>query len=105
MKSPTDLLNLRYRHIGNNTHTNVCYTIVVCNQITNMKYLTILILVITFVSCNDSSDKILGNWERINDEQKGMVITVFKEKDNYVGKISYVSEENKNSFWAIQDVK
>lgn len=70
-----------------------------------MRYLIILLLVLTFPSCNDSSDKIIGNWERINDEQKGMIITVVKEKDNYVGKISYVSEENKNKFWAIDDVK
>jgi hypothetical protein len=70
-----------------------------------MRYLIILLLVLTFPSCNDSSDKIIGNWERINDEQKGMIITVVKEKDNYVGKISYVSEENNNKFWAIDDVK
>lgn len=70
-----------------------------------MKNLIILLLLLTFLSCNDSSDKIIGNWERINDEQKGLIITVVKENDNYVGKISYISEENKNRFWAIDDVK
>lgn len=70
-----------------------------------MKYLTIIFFALTFSSCTNSSDKIIGEWERINDENKGIVIIVTKEKNNYVGKLTEVPKESLKSGFAIDDVK
>ena len=41
----------------------------------------------------------------MNDEHKGLIIKVIKEKNNYVGKLTQVPEVSVNSGFAIEDIK
>ena len=70
-----------------------------------MKYLIITFFTLTMISCTQSGDTIIGEWERINDEHKGLIIKVIKEKNNYVGKLTQVPEESVKSGFAIEDIK
>ncbi len=64
-----------------------------------------LFIPLLFNSCSSSGDKIVGEWERINDDQKGMIVKVTKEKDAYVGRVYSITDINKDNGFEIGDIK
>jgi len=69
------------------------------------KYLVFLFASMILNSCDQAGDEIVGSWERINDDKSGMVVTVTKEKDVYIGRISFLTDSNKIDGFELGDVK
>jgi hypothetical protein len=69
------------------------------------KILILYFITLIIQGCNQVENKIIGKWERINDESKGMAITVSKEKEMFIGRISQITDANEFDGFAIDDVK
>lgn len=51
----------------------------------------LIIFSVTILSCN-SEQNITGEWERIKGGYEGMTVSVVKEKDFYVGRVTKKSD-------------
>ena len=69
-----------------------------------MKKLIYGTLIIFLFSCN-KQDKIIGKWERIGDEYKGLRVEVTQVVNKYVGKLIHITDTAKYFGLELQDVK
>ncbi len=69
-----------------------------------MKKLIFGIGLIFLFSCN-KKDRIIGTWERMGDEYKGLKVEVTQVGEKYIGKLIYVTDTAKYFGLEIQDVK
>jgi len=56
-------------------------------------------------SCSRKEDMLIGTWERIGDDLKGMQITIKNDTKEYYGVIGYVTDSNKYCGFIMDDIK
>jgi len=67
--------------------------------------ISLLSVLLILNSCTNKSDKIIGKWERIDDELSGMTIEVKKYGDELRGEIIQNCKHPACNRWIIGDVK
>lgn len=66
--------------------------------------LSFIIFLNTLISCN-SKQNINGEWKRIKGGYEGMIVSVVKEKDFYVGRVTKKSDSTNLVEFEIGDIK
>lgn len=64
----------------------------------------LIIFSVTILSCN-SEQNITGEWKRIKGGYEGMIVSVVKEKDFYVGRVTKKSDSTNLVEFEIGDIK